>query len=168
MYHSLCSYSTMSVSLLEWVLGCLMSVSLLEWVPGCISVINARFLPPTELWASWSFQPQDFQSCLENPMDRGAWQAAVHGVTQSWTRLNDLAGTHDLSLFYNPRSDTHLWQGMIYWQHVWRETSDRIGGKVIPSGKKRCHIYHNTGLLTVITGSPANQSAFMEWRDNKR
>ena len=26
-------------------------------------------------------------SCLENPMDRGAWQAAVHRVTQSWTRL---------------------------------------------------------------------------------
>ena len=24
-------------------------------------------------------------SCLENPMDRGAWQATVHRVTQSWT-----------------------------------------------------------------------------------
>ena len=24
-------------------------------------------------------------SCLENPMDRGAWQATVHGVTNSWT-----------------------------------------------------------------------------------
>ena len=28
-------------------------------------------------------------SCLENPVDRGAWQATVHGVTKSWTRLND-------------------------------------------------------------------------------
>ena len=26
-------------------------------------------------------------SCLENPMDRGARWAAVHGVTQSWTQL---------------------------------------------------------------------------------
>ena len=26
-------------------------------------------------------------SCLENPMHRGAWQAAAHRVTQSWTRL---------------------------------------------------------------------------------
>ena len=26
-------------------------------------------------------------SSLENPMDRGAWQAAVHRVTQSRTRL---------------------------------------------------------------------------------
>ena len=25
-------------------------------------------------------------SCLENPMDRGAWQAIVHGVTNSLTR----------------------------------------------------------------------------------
>ena len=28
-------------------------------------------------------------SCLENPMDRGAWQATVHGVAKSWTRLRD-------------------------------------------------------------------------------
>ena len=28
-------------------------------------------------------------SCLENSMDRGAWQATVHGVTKSWTRLSN-------------------------------------------------------------------------------
>ena len=28
-------------------------------------------------------------SCLENPMDRGAWWAAVHGVGKSRTRLSD-------------------------------------------------------------------------------
>ena len=27
--------------------------------------------------------------CLENRMDRGAWWAAVHGVTKSWTRVSD-------------------------------------------------------------------------------
>ena len=26
-------------------------------------------------------------SCLENPMDRGAWKATVHGITKNWTRL---------------------------------------------------------------------------------
>ena len=26
-------------------------------------------------------------SCLENPMDRGTWQATVHRAAQSWTRL---------------------------------------------------------------------------------
>ena len=29
-------------------------------------------------------------SCLENPMDGGAWWAAVHGVAESWTWLSDL------------------------------------------------------------------------------
>ena len=28
-------------------------------------------------------------SCLENPMDGGAWWAAVHGIAKSWTRLSD-------------------------------------------------------------------------------
>ena len=28
-------------------------------------------------------------SCLENPMDRGAWRAAVHGVARSRTRLSN-------------------------------------------------------------------------------
>ena len=32
-------------------------------------------------------------SCLENPMDRGAWWATVHGVAKSWTRLKQLS-TH--------------------------------------------------------------------------
>ena len=27
-------------------------------------------------------------SCLENPLDRGAWQAAVHGVAKSQTGLD--------------------------------------------------------------------------------
>ena len=27
--------------------------------------------------------------CLENPTDRGAWQAAVYGVAKRWTRLSD-------------------------------------------------------------------------------
>ena len=28
-------------------------------------------------------------SCLENPMDGGAWWAAIHGVEKSWTRLSN-------------------------------------------------------------------------------
>ena len=30
-------------------------------------------------------------SCLENPMDRGAWRATVHGVIKSQTRLKQLS-----------------------------------------------------------------------------
>ena len=32
-------------------------------------------------------------SCLENPMDRGAWKAAVHGVAEGRTRLSDFTST---------------------------------------------------------------------------
>ena len=32
-------------------------------------------------------------SCLENPMDGGAWWAAVHGVRKSWTWLSDFTFT---------------------------------------------------------------------------
>ena len=32
-------------------------------------------------------------SCLENPMDGGAWWAAVHGVAKSWTQLSDFTFT---------------------------------------------------------------------------
>ena len=35
-------------------------------------------------------------SCLENPMDRGAWRATVHRVTENWARL----GTHTLTVVY--------------------------------------------------------------------
>ena len=32
-------------------------------------------------------------SCLENPMDGGAWKAAVHGVDEGQTRLSDFIFT---------------------------------------------------------------------------
>ena len=28
-------------------------------------------------------------SCLENPMDRGAWRATLHGITKSRTQLSN-------------------------------------------------------------------------------
>ena len=33
-------------------------------------------------------------SCLENPMDGGAWKAAVHGVAEGLTRLSDFTFMH--------------------------------------------------------------------------
>ena len=32
-------------------------------------------------------------SCLENPMDGGAWWATVHGVAKNWTQLSDFTFT---------------------------------------------------------------------------
>ena len=48
-------------------------------------------------------------SCQENPMDRGAWWATVHGVTQSQTRLSAHAHTHL----------THIWRYIKYTIYLW-------------------------------------------------
>ena len=37
--------------------------------------------------------PLQYFSCLENSMDRGAWQITVPGVIKSWTRLSKHAYT---------------------------------------------------------------------------
>ena len=38
-------------------------------------------------------------SCLENPMDGGAWKAAVHGVAEGRTRLSDFTFILVLEVF---------------------------------------------------------------------
>ena len=50
---------------------------------------------------------------LENPMDRGAWWAAVHGVAKSWTRLSDFTFTfhfHALEKEMATHSSVHAWR----------------------------------------------------------
>ena len=47
---------------------------------------------PKNLYGEGNDTPLQY-SCLENPMDRGAWQAAVHEVVKSWTRLSDFPFT---------------------------------------------------------------------------
>ena len=39
-------------------------------------------------------------SCLENPRDGGAWQAAVHEVVKSWTQLKRLTRSSSMDIFY--------------------------------------------------------------------
>ena len=52
-------------------------------------------------------------SCLENPMDGGAWWAAVHGIFKSRTRLSDLTFTfhfHALEKEMAPHSSVLSWR----------------------------------------------------------
>ena len=58
-------------------------------------------------------------SCLENPMDRGAWQATFHGVAENWTWLSDftffqfmfLIGSHSCTTLSSVGSKSYLIQG---------------------------------------------------------
>ena len=52
-------------------------------------------------------------SCLANPMDGGAWWAAVHGVARSWTRLSDFTFTfhfHALEKAMATHSSVFAWR----------------------------------------------------------
>ena len=52
-------------------------------------------------------------SCLENPMDGGAWWAAVHGVAKSGTRLSDFTFTfhfHVLEKEMSTHSSVLAWR----------------------------------------------------------
>src|SRR5574339_16402 len=54
--------------------------------------IRVRLVTGVQTCALPIYNPLQY-SCLENPMDRGAWWAAVHGVARSRTRLSDFTFT---------------------------------------------------------------------------
>ena len=61
-------------------------------------------------------------SCLENPMDGGAWYVAVHGVAKSLTRLSNFTFTFH---FYALEKDMATHSSVLAW---------RIPGTVEPDG----------------------------------
>ena len=61
-------------------------------------------------------------SCLENPMDGGAWWAAVHGVTKSRTQLSDFTFTFH---FHALEKEMATHSSVLAW---------RIPGKGEPGG----------------------------------
>ena len=61
-------------------------------------------------------------SCLDNPMDGGAWWAAVHGVARSQTRLSDFTFTFR---FHSLEKEMATHSRVLAW---------RIPGKAEPGG----------------------------------
>ena len=61
-------------------------------------------------------------SCLGNPMNGGAWWAAVHGVAKSWTQLSDFTFTFHVHAL-EKEMETH--SSILAW---------RIPGTEEPSG----------------------------------
>ena len=68
-------------------------------------------------------------SCLENPMDGGAWWTAVHGVAKSRTRLSDFTFTfhlHALEKEMATHSSVLAWRipgtGSLVGCHLWGRT----------------------------------------------
>ena len=68
----------------------------------------------------WRRQWTPFQySCLENPMDGGAWWAAVYGVTQSRTRLKWLSSSSSSSSQSYSFSSSHVWMWELDYKESW-------------------------------------------------
>ena len=68
-------------------------------------------------------------SCLENPMDGGAWKAAVHGVAKSWTQLNDFTFTFhfhalekEMATHSSVLSGESQGRGSLVGCHLWGRT----------------------------------------------
>ena len=70
-------------------------------------------------------------SCLESPMDGGAWKAAVHGVAEGWTRLSDFTFTFH------------------YWRRKWQPTPVFLPGESQGRGSLvGCRLWGGTELDT--------------------
>ena len=69
---------------------------------------------------AWQLTPV-FTSCLENPMDRGAWRAIAHRVTKSQTWLKRLS-THTLSYL-----EASFWPSVLNVDALLLSTASRTG-----------------------------------------
>ena len=98
-------------------------------------------------------------SCLENPMDEGAWWAAVHGVAKSQARLSNLTFTFHFSLscigegngnplqcscLENPRHGG-AWWAAVYGVAQSRTRLKRLSSSITSLSFK----FRNIGLLNV-------------------
>ena len=57
-------------------------------------------------------------SCLENPMDGGAWWTAAHGVDKSQTRLSDFTFTFH---FHALEKEMATHSSILAWRIPWME-----------------------------------------------
>ena len=65
-----------------------------------------------ERYAAGNGNPLQY-SCLENPIDGGAWKAAVHGVAEGWTRLSDFTFTFH---FYALEKEMATHSSVLAWR----------------------------------------------------
>ena len=62
-------------------------------------------------------------SCLENPMDRGAWKAAVRGVAEDRTRLSNFTSTFH---FHALEKEMATHSSVLAWRIPGTEESDGL------------------------------------------
>ena len=86
-------------------------------------------------------------SCLENPMDGGAWKAAVHGVVKSRTRPSDFIPFH----FHVLEKAMATHSSVL----AWRIPGTAEPGRLPSMGSHR--VGHDWSELAVAAGSPGSK-----------
>ena len=95
------------------------------------SLVAQMVKNPSAMWETWGSIPELGRSpggghgtplqysCLENPMDRGAWQAAVHGVTEldttEWLSTAQVQGS--IWVGYFAPGKWRVWNNKRLWVH---------------------------------------------------
>ena len=136
----------MLVSLLEiyWLFFLWLKGRSKKKLKGLREKINTRYLHGLTHKAGEDTGAPLQYSCLENPMDGGAWWAAVHGVAESRTRLSDFPFTFHFhcigegnanplqcSCLENPRD------GGAWWAAVYGVTQSRTQLKRLSSSSNQ-------------------------------
>ena len=98
----------MNILVLLLILGEMLLAFTSECSVSCGLVIHGFYY--VQVWSPYPGEGNDNPlqySCLENPMDGGAWWATVHRVTKSRTRLSDFTFTFMVPLYHLCRQFYH-------------------------------------------------------------
>ena len=124
------------------------------------------FLPPRPLSQRRQWHPLQY-SCLENPMDGGAWWAAVHGVMKIRTWLSDFTFTFH---FHALEKEMATHSSVLAWRIPWTEEP---GGLPSMGSHRVGHDWSDLAAAAAAVLSlkciwPSSREAWSSWMKNCR
>ena len=102
--------------------------------------------------------PHSSTLAWKNPMDGGAWKAAVHGVAEGWIRLSDFTFTfhfHALEKEMETHSSVLVWSGLpfpspVHESEKWKWSRSVVSNPQQPHGLQPSRLLRYYSLLNLI------------------